>query len=579
MGRYGSRGGKSYSTHRRIRESTVKKLLSQTSSNVSKLKKSEANLISGDDRTTDLQCLAEQSTSIPELSMSEEKEEVLTLPQDYDEAPDPIFNDEEFEDELLYAMEDELSHGGCTNYDNHASEILRKLCYRHPSVSHLFLKDMLGCMKEIGIKVPSDPRTLLKSNVEPVITRIVRPGRYWHYGILALIDKLLFKGIVLPPVINIKTNVDGLPISNSSPANLWPIQITIDELKKPKPFIIGCYFHESKKPESSSDYLLDYVNDLAVMKTTGYKGIKIGSVAYPLDAPALAFVKQTQYHTGKNACQKCDVVGTYKCGRVCLPPLIGNDRTDVKFRDHTTYGEHHKSKNPGPLEHLLLQTDMVNSFPADPLHTRDLGVTKRLIMCWRGDLKLGNPFDPAQVKLKLGKTETLAIDNHLTSIKKYQPSEFNRKCRPISDYKHWKGSEFACFLDHTSIVVLKERVTEIIYKNFMCYYVAMRICASNIYSHLLPIAEILIKKFLNGVSRLYGEHAISFNMHNLLHIPSDVKRFGSLDSYSTASFESRLGTVKTLIRGGNRRLEQLANRLHENIDNWIDQINEGMVLD
>lgn len=49
-------------------------------------------------------------------------------------------------------------------------------------------------------------------------------------------------------------------------------------------------------------------------------------------------------------------------------------------------------------------------------------------------------------------------------------------------------------------------------------------------------------------------------------------RFGFLESYSTTTFEARLGRMKYLIRGGNKRLEQLANRTYETIDYFIGSI-------
>lgn len=62
---------------------------------------------------------------------------------------------------------------------------------------------------------------------------------------------------------------------------------------------------------------------------------------------------------------------------------------------------------------------------------------------------------------------------------------------------------------------------------------------------------------------MYGEQSISHNFHNTIHVAKDVKKFGKLDSYSCFPFESRLYTLKKLLRKGDKPLAQAINRLAE----------------
>lgn len=52
-------------------------------------------------------------------------------------------------------------------------------------------------------------------------------------------------------------------------------------------------------------------------------------------------------------------------------------------------------------------------------------------------------------------------------------------------------------------------------------------------------------------------------MHGLVHLPSDVLRFGPLDMFSCFSFENYLYTLKKLIRHSQNPLVQLVKRLTE----------------
>ena len=56
---------------------------------------------------------------------------------------------------------------------------------------------------------------------------------------------------------------------------------------------------------------------------------------------------------------------------------------------------------------------------------------------------------------------------------------------------------------------------------------------------------------------------MSHHVHNLLHLPSEVKEFGALDVFSAFQFESYINSLKKLIRKGDKPLRQIAKRLHK----------------
>lgn len=69
--------------------------------------------------------------------------------------------------------------------------------------------------------------------------------------------------------------------------------------------------------------------------------------------------------------------------------------------------------------------------------------------------------------------------------------------------------------------------------------------------------------FVTGFKKLYGSSYVSYNVHNLVHLPDDVLLFGNLDSFSAFPFESHMFKIKRMIRKGNKQLQQVVNRTAE----------------
>ena len=57
---------------------------------------------------------------------------------------------------------------------------------------------------------------------------------------------------------------------------------------------------------------------------------------------------------------------------------------------------------------------------------------------------------------------------------------------------------------------------------------------------MVKYGEELIGYFVANFQRLYGFEFLSYNVHALLHLGEDVRRFGHLDSYSATKFENTL---------------------------------------
>lgn len=132
--------------------------------------------------------------------------------------------------------------------------------------------------------LPSDARTIFKT--ENVSNKIINlpPGKYYHFGLKA---KLLLKLIHDNEInsenfkindINILISIDGLPLTKNSNSQFWPILVKIDEMKKVEPFPVGVY-HGEKKPDNSNIFLRKLVEEMKILQK---EGLHVGNRILPV---------------------------------------------------------------------------------------------------------------------------------------------------------------------------------------------------------------------------------------------------------------------------------------------------------
>lgn len=263
----------------------------------------------------------------------------------------------------------------------------------------------------------------------------------------------------------------------------------------------------------------------------------------------------------KHGCLKCTVVGEYshKSHTVTFAKTDCPRRNDSEFR-FKKYGDHHKYDSPL----LALPIDMIEQFPVgDSLHIIDLGIMKRLLIGWR-DGNLGNLITKWPAR-EIGKVSQFLLCCQM-------PKEIHRSVRSLKDLSHWKGSEFRTFLLYLSFVLLKDVLDNAAYHHFLLFFSAVTICSSETHFQFLPVAETMLKHFVDNYAKFYGQEYITSNVHNLIHIVDEVKRFGNLHSFNAYPFENKLSSIKRMIRNGNRPLQQIANRLIERYNIEVENL-------
>ena len=72
----------------------------------------------------------------------------------------------------------------------------------------------------------------------------------------------------------------------------------------------------------------------------------------------------------------------------------------------------------------------------------------------------------------------------------------------------------------------------------MLLNMAMSILCDKLLLQFVNLAEELLNIFVAHYSSLYGEEGLVYNVHNVIHIVDDARRFGALDSVSAYPFEN-----------------------------------------
>ncbi|XP_071579761.1 uncharacterized protein [Temnothorax nylanderi] len=292
-----------------------------------------------------------------------------------------------------------------------------------------------------------------------------------------------------------------------------------------------CVYHGNAKPSSVSEYLKDFITESKKLIEEGFqyvgKHYKVVINAVICDTPARSYVKCVKSHNAHFGCGLCIQEGEYLHNRVLFTDMDSFKRTDDNFR-RRTYEEHH------------------------------VGVMKKLLVLWLRGRR--------DCRLTAMKIEQLS--DFLVTLSTWIPEEFQRKCRSLKEFEHWKATEFRLFLLYIGPAALRTILPLDHYIHFNAFNCAMRILC-----HLVDCfrnnqyAQDLLKYFVRECKTLYGEENLIYNVHNLIHLSNDVLTYGSLDTFSAFSFENYMQKLKKMIRKSQSPLQQIHRRISEYKEN------------
>jgi hypothetical protein len=228
-------------------------------------------------------------------------------------------------------------------------------------------------------------------------------------------------------------------------------------------------------------------------------------------------------------------------------------RTDGHFASISYFPDH--QNGPSPL--FGLTDKMVSLFSLDYMHLVCLGAVRRMLNFW----KKGDRTE------RISNRHVVEISEKLVAMRNNIPSEFVRRPRSLTELDRWKATELRQFLLYTGPVALKGCLEPQIYHHFLSLSLAADIpITSDEFERRLhtDYAEKLLRYFVTNCCNLYGEKFLVYNIHCLLHLADDVRKFNlSLDKISAFKFENFLQQVKKCVRSPSNPLIQVGKRLQE----------------
>lgn len=280
--------------------------------------------------------------------------------------------------------------------------------------------------------------------------------------------------------------------------------------------------------------------------------LKLYMLVSCVDAVARAPMQGLVQFNGYFSCNWCLHPGKWVDGCVRFPILHDHppNRQVVQTINHgkqaVTSGQIIQGvKYVSPLIDLPY-FNIIDGFVPDFLHCCLAGVAKQITEC---------------ILQLVAKNDREKLNYLLLQIK--VPNQLSRLTRSLIDRHYWKAKEWENWLLYYSIPLFGTVVDETILQHWSLLVESMHgLLTTSISIVQLDAIDESLHKFVFDVETIYGKRAMTFNVHQLLHISKSVYNWGPLWAHSTFPFES--GNNKLLhaihsAKGINQQIVRYAN--------------------
>ncbi|XP_077259090.1 uncharacterized protein LOC143895672 [Temnothorax americanus] len=370
--------------------------------------------------------------------------------------------------------------------------------------------------------------------------------------------------------VTLMFNTDGVQIGNSK-ASLWPVQCIICEVPphlRTTYMVVCAVWCDVQKPPMST-LLRPFVDTLKRLEldcvewydkvNRQHVKCKIIAPVACADGPARADIQNITAPTSKYACNYCEqrsvtvsLTLQEQQARLAGDKKIRRRRAVVFREDSAKLRENNRMKSQarkaceglsvkgvkGPSTVARIpRLDMSTFLVAEYMHTVGLCVVKRFLNLWL--------YEPGPWNISANE---YAIDKLLEDIK--PPDTVGRLPMGVSDISHWKASIFRMWLLCYSLPIVSEFLPNIYVQHWCLFVQAIYLLLKEEISESeIDMAEIMIKMFVRDIGILYRLKDYTISVHQLLHLPLCVRRWGPLWATSAFIFENYNGILKKLIHG------------------------------
>lgn len=363
-------------------------------------------------------------------------------------------------------------------------------------------------------------------------------------------------------------NSDGSPVFKHSKCSLWPIQMTINELpfhvRTMKPIVCGLWFGKDK-PDMHT-FLKPFVEKMNALANEGVRCkisnvlrmIRVYCLCCCVDSVARAPMQGIVQYNGAYGCSWYLHQGLYVLTRIkgCIKYVLLDEVPENRTQLGTELHMQESIGSPRPVFGvkrpswllILIGFGIVDGFVPDSMHCLCLGVAEQFFLYWFGSND--KPYS-------LSVFEIEQIENMLKGI--LAPNQIARLSRLLKDRKWWKAREWENWLLFYSIPVLSCFPRMKPYKEHWAlvveaYHILLK---SSITKTELDHADHLLKTFVGLTEVHYGQVAMTYNVHQLVHLAQSAA-WGPLWAHSGYSFESGNGQLVKKIHAAKGVVHQLA---------------------
>ncbi|KAK3930290.1 Sodium/potassium/calcium exchanger 1 [Frankliniella fusca] len=398
-----------------------------------------------------------------------------------------------------------------------------------------------------------------------------------------------------PNNISFTMYFDGVSIFKSAKFSIWPIYLSINELKykdrikKENVIIAGLWFGKTKpNPNLFLKPLWDkmqvFQNNGVELRLPNAQIVRVkGRVLIAVgDLPAKALFMRLIQYNGSHSCFCCLSSGAQlevgPRSSVHVFPYVRNLllRQNAEMQDFADQAVIARQTDPkavvygvkGPTLMSAFLPDLIRCMAIDPMHGIFLGLTKTLMNLWFSTEYSGYPFSICGL--------IDIVDDRLKKIK--PPDQFQRVPRSIKlELALFKASDYKNMFFYFSVVVLLGILPDPYWEHHCKVVSAVALLSQESVSpEEIDTADELLHMYVRDFEGLYGLRYMGLNVHQLLHLSMNVKNLGPLWVYSCFTFESLNGGLSRLVHGTRHaalqicsssyvclKLSELINRMNE----------------
>lgn len=443
----------------------------------------------------------------------------------------------------------------------HINEIKKKALknvFLITNLKHTQIKTILRTLREFPFDLnylPKDPRTLLQTPATIAIGVIqnIAGGEYLHVGFKWTLMKKLkqISANMLPESIIIDFSTDGAKVNKGS-KQFWPIQYRVLNIEDKRPIIAGIFLGDHK-PSNVFEFFEQFVHEVSEVRNNGIliegRRIFLTIHCFIADAPARAFALNHAGHNSSKPCSKCKVDGRHYMNREIFEGTTHQLRSNDEYRNMVD-DDHHVGRSP--LNELL---DLVTRVPFEAMHSLWLGNVRKAISA--------NIYGKYKLQ-RMSARKMEIVNSRMLNLAMFCPSDFNRRPQKMSAFCAFKATEFRQIALYTAPSIFKNVFEDDPYKHFLLLHVVSRLLVSKATSpEKLSFCQKALETYVTLCEVIYGLQFLSYNIHCLLHLVSDVENLGDLESFSAFAYENSMPEFRKLIRKPGLPLEQYYKRSKE----------------